>query len=74
MLVRSLAERWTVSAIDWDKYAVAFGGDKKHGVSDYCLILPNSSGGVRVQKIPKSDTALKMIIEAQQMALSGETK
>jgi len=74
MLVRSISERWPVSAIDWNKYSVAFNGDKKHGVSDYCLILPNSSGGVRVQKIPKSDTALKMIIEAQKMALSGETK
>jgi len=73
-LVRSISERWPVSAIDWNKYSVAFNGDKKHGVSDYCLILPNSSGGVRVQKIPKSDTALKMIIGAQRMALGGETK
>ena len=72
MLVRGLAERWTISAIDWDKYAVAFSGDKKHGVSDYCLILPNSSGGVRVQYIPKSETILKNIIDAQKLALSGE--
>ena len=74
MLVRSIAGRWPVSAIDWNKYSIAFNGDKKHGVSDYCLILPNSIGGVRVQYIPKSETTLKKIIDAQKMALSGETK
>lgn len=74
MLVRSTAVTWVVSAIDWAKYAVAFNGDKKHGVSDYYLILPNSSGGVRVQHIPKSETTLDNIIEAQKMSLSGVTK
>ena len=74
VLVRSITERWPVSAIDWDTYAVAFNADKKHGVSDYCLILPNSNGGVRVQQIPKSDSALNNIIDAQTMSLSGVTK
>jgi 3-dehydroquinate synthase len=74
VLVRGITERWPVSAIDWNKYAVAFNGDKKHGVSDYCLILPNSSGGVCVQHIPKSDSALNKIIEAQKMSLSGAAK
>jgi hypothetical protein len=36
--------------------------------------LPNLSGGVRVQHIPKSDSALYKIIEAQKMSLSGATK
>jgi 3-dehydroquinate synthase len=74
MLIPSVSERWPVSAIDWDIYANAFNADKKHGVSDYCLILPNSSGGVRVQHIPKSDSALNKIIEAQKMSLSGAAK
>jgi len=74
VLVQCITERWPVSAIDWNKYAVAFNGDKKHGVSDYCLILPNSSGGVRVQHIPKSETTLNNIIEAQKLSLSGAAK
>ena len=74
VLVRSVTERWPVSAINWDAYANAFNADKKHGVSDYCLILPNSSGGVRVQHIPKSEAALNNIIDAQKMSLSGATK
>ena len=74
VLVRSVTERWPVSAINWDAYANAFNADKKHGVSNYCLILPNSSGGVRVQHIPKSEAALNNIIDAQKMSLSGATK
>jgi 3-dehydroquinate synthase len=72
ILVRRITKQWTVSAIDWEKYAVAFSGDKKHGMADYCLILPNSGGGVRVQYIPKSETILKNIVNAQKLALSGE--
>jgi 3-dehydroquinate synthase len=74
LLIPSITEKWPVSAIDWDTYANAFNADKKHGVSDYCLILPNLSGGVRVQHIPKSDSALNKIIEAQKMSLSGAAK
>jgi 3-dehydroquinate synthase len=74
ILIPSIAERWPVSAIDWDTYANAFNADKKHGVSNYCLILPNSSGGVRVQHIPKSETTLNNIVDAQKMSLSGVTK
>ena len=74
VLVQSITERWPVSAINWDAYANAFNADKKHGVSNYCLILPNSSGGVRVQHIPKSYSALNNIIDAHKMSLSGATK
>ena len=74
MLIRGIAKNWSVSAIDWTAYSTAFNGDKKHSISDYCLILPNSKGGVRVQQIPKSEKNLNKILDAQKTALGGVTK
>ena len=58
--------------IDWVIFQQAFKGDKKHTESAYCLVLPNPSGGVRVELIEKSDVLLQKIVSAQKLSLDSD--
>ena len=58
--------------IDWDSFQKAFKSDKKHTQSDYCLVLPNANGGVRVEMIEKSEVILKKVVSAQKLSLGSD--
>ena len=58
--------------IDWVIFQQAFKGDKKHTESAYCLVLPNPSGGVRVELIEKSVVLLQKIVSAQKLSLGSD--
>jgi 3-dehydroquinate synthase len=71
-LVVGIEECIQENGIDWEIFQRAFKSDKKHTESDYCLVLPNPNGGVRVEMIKKSEVILQNVISAQKLSLGSD--
>ena len=68
-LVNGPKFNWSTDDIDWESYASALNADKKHSETEYVLLLPNAGGGVRMQRIKKSQEVLNAMIDAQKQSL-----
>ncbi len=68
-LVNGPKFKWSLDDIDWESYASALNADKKHSETEYVLLLPNAGGGVRMQRIKKSQEVLSAMIDAQKQSL-----
>ena len=68
-LVNGPKFNWSTDDIDWESYASALNADKKHSETEYVLLLPNAGGGVRMQRIKKSQEVLSAMIDAQKQSL-----
>ena len=68
-LVNGPKFKWSTDDIDWESYASALNADKKHSETEYVLLLPNAGGGVRMQRIKKSQEVLNAMIDAQKQSL-----
>lgn len=68
-LVNGPKFKWSTDDIDWESYASALNADKKHSETEYVLLLPNAGGGVRMQRIKKSQEVLSAMIDAQKQSL-----
>lgn len=68
-LVNGSKFKWSTDDIDWESYASALNADKKHSETEYVLLLPNAGGGVRMQRIKKSQEVLSAMIDAQKQSL-----
>jgi 3-dehydroquinate synthase len=51
--------------IDWNKFASAFAGDKKHSIDSYKLITPLKKGGVEIGSFEKSAELIEEVKTAQ---------
>ena len=71
-LVGGIEECIHENGIDWESFQRAFNSDKKHTESDYCLVLPNPYGGVRIEMIEKSEVILEKVISAQKFSLGSD--
>jgi 3-dehydroquinate synthase len=54
-----------LQTIDWNKFASAFAGDKKHSIDSYKLITPLKNGGVEIGSFEKSAELIEEVKTAQ---------
>ena len=60
--------------IDWNKFASAFAGDKKHSIDSYKLITPLQNGGVEIESFEKSAELIEEVKTAQLKILKEMAK